>query len=355
MNKLTRYIIHSVLGATLLVLLVLSCLYLLFAFIGESTSIQGSYTYWDALMYVLLTLPANLYVIFPVVGLLGGLLGLGHLASHGELGAMRAAGISVAKIARSVVFAGILMGVVTFLIGAFVGPALQSYASVQKDIQQNGRAILMTSHSTWLKEGNHFVYIQSAGSNGLLEGITRFDVQNNQLVQIEHANSAYYDPHANWTLNRLTQTTLTPDAIRVTTLPQLLHVNLVSPNILQLLLFQNQSDNLTLPGLISYIHYRHHNELSIERYLLTFWQLIFQPIAAVILMLMAVPFVFGPMRSSGFGYRLVLGLLLGFVFFLVSQSTGPMVLVYHGSAFWGAAMPVLFFGGVLGFLIARVN
>ena len=53
-----------------------------------------SFSLYDAIAYIMLTLPRRLYQMFSNAALIGGLLGLGGLAATGELTALRAAGMS---------------------------------------------------------------------------------------------------------------------------------------------------------------------------------------------------------------------------------------------------------------------
>ena len=59
----------------------------------------GDYGFLQALIHVVLELPHNMYQYFPMMVLMGGVLGLGILATHQELVVMRTAGFSVRKIA----------------------------------------------------------------------------------------------------------------------------------------------------------------------------------------------------------------------------------------------------------------
>ena len=60
--------------------------------------------------------------------LLGSLVGLGGLASHSELIAMRAAGVSLARIILTVMKAGILIMLLVLFIGELVAPVSERYA-----------------------------------------------------------------------------------------------------------------------------------------------------------------------------------------------------------------------------------
>ena len=98
MNLLDRYVIRALLGGAALVLTVLIALGALFLFANQQDDIGvGTYSAIDALWFVLLNLPQQLYEFMPIGVMIGALLGLGALARGSELTVMRAAGISVTQ------------------------------------------------------------------------------------------------------------------------------------------------------------------------------------------------------------------------------------------------------------------
>ena len=103
MILLGRYIGRRVVAGTVWTLLVLITLLGFFFFIEELGDVgEGRYRTADAALYVLLILPRYAYEIFPVAALIGSLIGLGSLANHSELTAMRAGGMSLARIVSAV-------------------------------------------------------------------------------------------------------------------------------------------------------------------------------------------------------------------------------------------------------------
>ena len=73
-------------------------------------------------------------------------------------------------------------------------------------------------------------------------------------------------------------------------------------------------DQESIAKLYSYIKHRKQSGLSTIAYESIFWQRIFTPISALIMILLAIPFVFGPLRSTSMGLRMLAGIGLGFVF-----------------------------------------
>jgi lipopolysaccharide export system permease protein len=77
---------------------------------------------------------------------------------------------------------------------------------------------------------------------------------------------------------------------------------------------------LTLRGLWSYIEHQRRNNLGTASYEIGFWSRIARLFAVIVVTLLALPFVFGPLRTTGAGTRTVIGVLLGVVFFLVTRT-----------------------------------
>jgi lipopolysaccharide export system permease protein len=79
-------------------------------------------------------------------------------------------------------------------------------------------------------------------------------------------------------------------------------------------------DLLTLRGLSAYIDHLRANKLETASFEIGFWSRIARVFAVVVVTLLALPFVFGPLRTTGAGTRTVVGILLGVVFFLITRT-----------------------------------
>ena len=353
MWKLHRYIATTVLTTSLIIFCVVCGLYLIFTYIAEAPNIgQGVYGPWEAFEFVLLGLPANIYLILPIVALLGSLMGLGLLASHSELIAMRAAGISIRQIAQGAFYAGLIIAIIAFMVGSYIGPKLSEYATIKRTIEMQGQAVLMTDNSTWLKQDNHFIFIGKVAPGGHLYNIRRYQVVDNKLTEVDTADEAYYQ-NKQWYVKNITAITFTPLGVVEQHVAETTWKSLVSPQLLQV--FLTKANSLTLNNLWSYINYRRINGLSTTSYELSFWQTFFQPLSVIILGLLAVPFVFGPLRSSNAGLRMIAGVAIGFVFFIINQFFGPFTGVYDFPPLLGALLPALIFALILVLMIWRIS
>jgi lipopolysaccharide export system permease protein len=72
-NLLDRYVIRALLGGVLVVVAVLVTLGALFLFAGQQDDVGiGSYSALDALWFVLLNMPQQIYEILPIGTMIGG-------------------------------------------------------------------------------------------------------------------------------------------------------------------------------------------------------------------------------------------------------------------------------------------
>ena len=93
-----RYIAKTVLMYSLVVMLVWLSIYSFFNFLSELNSVGTSnYTILEAIKFIVLRIPEVAYDQASAVILLGCLLGMGHLASTGQLLIFRVSGLSVLR------------------------------------------------------------------------------------------------------------------------------------------------------------------------------------------------------------------------------------------------------------------
>ncbi len=76
-------------------------------------------------MIIFLTIPKRIVELLPVTALLGGLLGLGAMANHHELMAIRTNGLSKRRIALTVSVLAVVLGVGITLLQFLVVPGFE--------------------------------------------------------------------------------------------------------------------------------------------------------------------------------------------------------------------------------------
>jgi hypothetical protein len=185
MKILHRYIAKTVLSAILMVTLVVIALSFVIDLLGEFRDIGiKDYGFAEAIVHSLLLLPYNLYQFFPMVVLLGGVFGLGMLASHQELTVMRASGLSFTKIIRAVISGALIFILFISVLGEGVAPKATFHANKRKSSAESGGQAVATASGVWIHEGNNFYHIKRVIGMRHLEGVTRyqFDAEHHLLA-----------------------------------------------------------------------------------------------------------------------------------------------------------------------------
>jgi lipopolysaccharide export system permease protein len=326
MNKLDRYIGKSVLVAILAVLGIILGLASLFALIDEIKDVGDSYTLFNALSYVGLTAPRRLYDMLPMAALIGCLIGLGSLASSSELTIMRAAGVSIGRIVWAVMKPMLVLMVVGVLVGEYVAPVTESRAQANRALEQGGDQAQTGRYGLWHREGEDYIHINAVQPNGRLYGVTRYRIDAERHLQsASFARKAQYDGD-HWMLDEVTTTQFLGDHTTVTSAPQERWDVSLTPQLLATVILT--PDSLSITGLWRYIHYLADQGLNNGQYWLAFWTKVTQPLVTAALVLMAISFIFGPLRSVTLGQRVFTGVLVGFTFRIVQDLLGPSSLVF---------------------------
>ncbi|MDG9853301.1 LPS export ABC transporter permease LptG [Pseudomonas nitroreducens] len=329
MRKLDRYIGTTVFVSILAVLGVILGLAELFAFVDQLGQIDESYTLTEALKFVLLTAPSRGYDMLPMAALIGCLVGLGTLASNSELTIMRAAGVSLQRIVWAVMKPMLVLMFAGILVGEYVIPYTETAAQSGRALAQSGNGSQSSKSGLWHRQGHEFIHINVVRPDGVLLGVTRYDFDENRRLQTaSFARQAVFKDNR-WILRGVSTTVLHGDEKRsevITKKGEIWNIQL-SPQLLNTVVMEPEA--LSITGLWSYIHYLQEQGLNSNRYWLAFWTKILQPLVTAALVLMAISFIFGPLRSVTLGQRVFTGVLVGFTFRIAQDLLGPSSQVFN--------------------------
>jgi lipopolysaccharide export system permease protein len=330
----------------------------IFALLDEFPDISETYVLTDALWYVLMTAPSSIYELLPFSALGGSLIGLGILASNNELIVIQAAGVSSLRIVVAVIKPTVLVMLLSLLLGEYISPPLEQLAESNRAIQITGSQSISSELGNWQRIGREYVHINAIAPGGLeLLGVSRFETDGKrQLVSASFAESArYVESGAGnyWLLENVQQSLFTPDAVVVNSYlqedwgvelsPELLTVMLVDP------------DEQSISGLYRLGQFFTNEGLDGRLYYLAFWKKLLQPVATLALVVLAISFVFGPLRESTTGSRVFLAIGIGLGFTIVQRMMEPASLIFGFSPLFAVLVPILACGGVGYYLLLRVR
>lgn len=320
MNVLDRYLYRTVLAYTAMAMAVLLTLGGLFLFITQQGDIGvGSYSAGDAFLFTMLNLPQQAFELLPIGALIGALMGLGNLAAGSELVVTRASGVSVWRIAWPVGLAGLTLALIMYGIGEYAAPPLAQFAKREKTTDKLADVSFAGSSSAWVKDGNLILRVQTGEVDRAFGGVSLFQLDGpTKLRSIQRAERISVADPGRWRLHKVATSRFGDDRVTADVVDETTMQSTVNPEFLGLAATDPQL--LTLHGLASYIDHLRRNSLETASYEIGYWARIARIFAVIIVTLLALPFVFGPLRTTGAGTRTVIGVMLGVVFFLVTRT-----------------------------------
>ncbi|HEY3517804.1 MAG TPA: LPS export ABC transporter permease LptG [Gammaproteobacteria bacterium] len=319
MTLLRTYIVMAVLRGVATVMAVLVAVRVVIEFVGQLNDVgTGDYGLQDALTYIALRVPRTVFTTLPIGALIGSLLSLGNLAVHRELIVMRASGVSSLQLLSAVGLAGLMLAVLMVLLGESVAPSLGAYASELRTRAMHEEIAVADGQATWLREGDRIVALRrQAGDLGYGDGVLLFELGPEQtLRQVARADSANLEENR-WVLSNYAETSFEDGGVTVRSGRESSERHGLNPDLLELSVVR--ADLLDTPSLVRYISYLRANSLDAHRYLVAYWSRLANVFSVVVMTVLALPFVFGGLRSAGAGARLLVGLIMGLTYYVAGQ------------------------------------
>lgn len=349
-----RYLGRAVLSGTLLVLTVLLALAAFINFVGQLERVgTGGYHLPQALVYVIASLPRNAHEMLPIAVLLGALHGLGALAAKSELLVMRASGMSVPRLAMAVLGAAMALMLAGVALGEWVAPPAQRYATRLRTFSLNEQLSEAGAGAAWVKDGAQIVSLESSGDTGLGEVYVFTLDDEHRLASVSRALSGGFGVGDSWTLYDVRETRFTDDGIVATRLARTERETSLRPELVELSVVD--PDDLGSRALWSYSRYLRAQGLDSYGYELAFWSRIANHVSVLLMAALALPFVFGSLRSAGAGQRLMIGVLLGVIYYVGAETMASSGAVFDLPPAFVGWLPVSILAVVVGVALARVR
>ncbi len=308
---------------------------------------------WAALLVFLWSLPADIVLVIPMALLLGTLLAIQRLSGESEINALKAAGVTFARIVAPLLAVGILMSFVTLFLQEGVVP----YANDQLTEIENA-VINHTSAfnrdltvSAALPGGGRQVTIATAyepNSRALLH-VTLIQYDNhNQPRQIVFADRAEFTANT-WTLENSSVYRFNPDGTTLAeprTAQQQVEIG-ENPTDLVKRMSNDDPENMSRAQIADVVRTGQLTEVELRKYVTTYQEKLARPFACFVFILTAIPFGLRSIRSSGsasLGFGLSLAIV--FVYYVVMTICAFAAEAFLATAWLWAWMPNLIFTAI---------
>lgn len=341
MTILSRYIFKEVSKIFLMCFAGLMTIYLVIDFFEKVRRfLKHDAELYDILMFFVYISPGIAFQMAPVAVLMATVLAMGLLSRNNEITAMRAAGISLFRMALPFLGFATLVSVGLFIISAVLAPLGNLRAEYIKavHVEQKNPTTMFQSERAWLQIGNqtlmNYQTVESAGS--VLKGVSLYHLaQDFALTEFIEAKEIHYDPPG-WTLHQGFQRTLFPDGT-FKAIPfdrKKIDIHQIPEDFQTWLSFK--SKEMTLVDLKAYAIRLQRDGYNFARYLTDYYGRVAFPFVSLVMALVGMALSLKGAGSRGGGMAVGIGqaLMIAFLYWTIHS-----VALALGRS--GALMPVL--------------
>ena len=283
---------------------------------SELRDLSGNYDLIDALIFVLLKVPSYFVEIFPICIFIGSLLALGNLSINNEIIAMQSNRYSLKNIFRSCLLVGLIFIMIISLIGFNFAPRLDVFA---RDYRANALTNISNSEAgaIWFSNAESiYRFIPSLDGNTIDRAMI-FDRPDNY----DETSLRFYNQLApieeNWNFQSSSEIIYRSDQ---SLLSEYSNGNVSFPGISSIVeSLYIREDLLEIGELYEYMDIYSQNGMNASRYAYAFWYKLGFFFSSMVMVVSALPFALGSMRTITMGARLTLGLSLGLSYFILNR------------------------------------
>ncbi|MCK0513431.1 LPS export ABC transporter permease LptG [Anaerobiospirillum sp. NML120448] len=342
-NIIDRYIARTVLVFILVAAIALSFLSAIITFIDQTRHLgQGNVDFMFLLFYVALRTPSLTVMLFPIAVLIGCVVGLGILSKNSELVVMQSIGMSKTKIILSACKMIFPIAILVGVAGQTVVPEIKQYAESSYNFASSEGRLSRVGWGFWIREGNSFVYIRRTMSDNSIHEISRYDFDGTKLLKRSHAATGLYNnEHSNWDMFKVRSYIYDDKNITIED-KDIEHWDLyLTPERLEV--FNLNNEELTVYELLDYIDYLETNNINSDRYRTVLYKKVLMPLSIIVMLLLGASTVFGSLRTVPMSARVLLGLLIGFLFYLTNEILPNFTYLVGLPPSIGVSLPLIFF------------
>ena len=335
-----RYLMRETFAAVALVLVAFLVIFSFFELINELRDVgKHGQQMWHAVVFVVLGLPGLIYELIPIATLIGTLFALSTLARHSEITVLRASGLATRQLLMTLFRVALVLAVLTFAVGESLVPFAER---ITQEIRLKGmsRVIAQKGFETglWVKDGRSFINIGEATPEGLLKKIRiyEFDLEN-ALKSVTEASEASFESGNGWRLKGVVKTVLEKDVARVERSETGEWQSAVNPELMSVLMVT--PERMSLFGLLNYTQHLSANKQTTERYEIAVWKKVIYPLAAFVMVSLALPFGYSHNRVGGVSLKIFAGVMLGILFYALNGLFSNLGIINAWPPFASAAAP----------------
>jgi lipopolysaccharide export system permease protein len=237
-----------------------------------------------------------------------------------------------------------------------VAPPAERFSRQYRTFAMHGPSGMASAQSAWVRDGRTIINMSRLGDPSRFGGVYlfRMEADGAGLASVARADSASVGGGSDWTLNNFEQSEFGDSAVVVRRERRFAEATGVNPELLALTVVRPEA--LDGVSLWRYIGYLRENELDSRRYEMAFWARLASAIAVAPMCVLALTFTFGQLRRTGStGARMVIGIVIGLAYFLVSRALADSGEIYNLDPALVGWLPTVLLAMATGVALSRVR
>ena len=339
-----RYIAKTLLNSTFIVLVVWISIYSFFNFLSELNSVgKEDYTILSALKYIAFQLPEVAYKQASPVILLGCIIGMGHLATTGQLLIFRVSGVSILKIILITLKNALIFLFVLIAIGEFLAPISSNFSKNERSIAMGSGSVSINQDGFWIRDGDNFINVNKNLDGKISSGITVIEVNSsNKIERVIRSDKAIFDGNS-----------LDMSGSKIFSIDDSSFINIISlkernsynkidsfdKDLIESL--EKEPEDLSTLTLLKQMRFLSDNKLRSGSFEVELYKRLVRPLILIAMILVAMLFIFGSSRDTSLGKKIFFGVALGLSFELLSRIGASLALSFDFNPSFSFILPAV--------------
>jgi lipopolysaccharide export system permease protein len=249
---------------------------------------------------------------------------------------MRSFGISIEKIAQTVVRVAVFFLVLIFLMGEIIAPVSTQYAQTYR-AQALGQSVSQNQQGFWLKDQNYIINVGKNINGKQFQDVVIFQLKGvNKMAQTARATRAIFNGE---TLKLLNADTYKINNKTIQHHSQKDYAISVSFDEELIESFRKTPEELSSWNLYKQIDFLQDNRLIATPFEAELYKRLIKPITLVAMLLFSMLFIFGSLRDASLGKKIFLGVAISLFFELASRMGNVISLGFNYDPLLSATVP----------------
>ncbi len=342
MTLISKYILREFLGLVLGVLFGILIVYLCVEFLQKADKlIKFHASIGQVGRYFLYSIPGMITMSLPMATLIAALLSLGNMSRHNEIIAMRAGGVSLARIIAPLIAGGIAVSVFGFINNEIIMPEYSSRANYIRnvEIEKKQQRVMFQQHQLWLRgPDNSIANIELVTpSRTEMVGLNIYLLNQDFTLRGRIiADRIVWEDNA-WRLKNSRTYSQENDVVKERRSDGEIFNIVDNPNDLGMIV--KKSEEMSYSEMWNYVKRLKTSGYNASQYEVELHNKIAFPLSSLLMILISVPFAIHKVRSGGAGKGFAIAVAIAFFYWLlmsVGSSLGRSGVVPPFIAAWFA-------------------